>query len=287
MIKRPKFAVQNAPGSVNIRSSAHGFQRYSRDICVAGGGRLVGKAPLVNNLPTRKANPVDLRHAPIDTWIFDLDNTLYPETCSLFDEINHKMNLYMADLLDLKLEDASDMRQGFYERHGTTLNGLMHEYGANPYPFLDFVHDVDLSRLDPAPNLKPLLADLPGRCLVHTNGTVAHAQRVLKRLGIEKCFDGIFDIIASQFQPKPGAPAFAGFIEAFDVTPHTSIMFEDKEENLKVPHELGMTTVWINQGSQTDNLPVYDHVHHLSDTIGGFLEEPPDGLGSRAGQRPG
>lgn len=287
MIKRPQFAVQNAPGSVNIRSNAHGFQQHLRDIRATTVGKPVRKVPLINNPSTRMANPEDRGQARIDTWIFDLDNTLYPETCSLFDEINHKMNLYMADLLDLKLEDASDMRQGFYERHGTTLNGLMHEYGADPYPFLDFVHDVDLSRLDPAPKLSSLLADLPGRCLVHTNGTVAHAQRVLQRLGIEKCFDGIFDIIASQFQPKPGAPAFAGFVEAFDVNPNTSIMFEDKEENLKVPHELGMTTVWINQRSQTDNLPVYDHVHHLSDTIGGFLEEPPDGLGSQAGQRSG
>lgn len=231
---------------------------------------------MVNSLSTPGASPEKYRLSQIDTWIFDLDNTLYPETCSLFDEINHKMNLYMAALLGLNLEAASAMRQGFYERHGTTLNGLMHEYGADPHPFLDFVHDVDLSRIDPAPDLAQLLANLPGRCFVHTNGTVAHAERVLKRLGIEEYFNGIFDIVASQFQPKPGAQAFAGFVDAFDVEPRTSIMFEDKAENLEVPHALGMITVWINHRAQSrtqaEALPQYDHVHHLGGTIGGFLQ---------------
>lgn len=208
----------------------------------------------------------------IRDWVFDLDNTLYPETSSLFGEINHRMNLYMADLLGLDVEAASAMRQGFYEVHGTTLNGLMREHGADPYPFLDFVHDVDLSLIDPAPGLKALLKALPGRCLVHTNGTVGHAERVLGRLGIADCFEGVFDIVASQFQPKPGRPSFSLFLEAFDVDPGTAIMFEDKAENLEVPHSLGMTTVWINHLSETLELPGYDHVHHLGSSTEGFLE---------------
>lgn len=248
---------------------------------------LAWEATVINDLSRLRVKSEREELSGIETWIFDLDNTLYPETSSLFDEINHKMNLYMADLLGLSTEAASDMRQGFYERHGTTLNGLMQEYGADPFPFLDFVHDVDLTRIDPAPKLKPLLSDLPGRCLVHTNGTVAHAERVLKRLGIDDCFDGIFDIVASDFQPKPGANAFTGFVEAFNVEPDTSIMFEDKEENLRVPHELGMTTVWINHRARSPmeakNLPKHDHVHHLCQTIGDFLAEVsarPDSIAS-------
>lgn len=228
---------------------------------------------LVNNLSTPPAGKL----SGIKDWIFDLDNTLYPETSSLFDEINHRMNLYMADLLGLGVEAASTMRQGFYEVHGTTLNGLMQEYGADPFPFLDFVHDIDLSPIDPAPGLAALLADLPGRCLVHTNGTVHHAERVLERLGIGDCFDGIFDIVASQFAPKPGRSAFSRFIEVFEVEPREAIMFEDKVENLEVPHALGMTTVWINHLSDTTDIPPYDHVHHLSRTTEGFLAARCDG----------
>ncbi len=223
---------------------------------------------LVNKLSTPATNGL----SDIKDWVFDLDNTLYPETSSLFDEINHRMNLYMADLLGLDVEAASRMRQGFYEVHGTTLNGLMQEYGADPYPFLDFVHDVDLSRIDPAPVLKSLLGDLPGRCLVHTNGTVRHAERVLDRLGIGDCFDGIFDIVASQFQPKPGKSGFFRFAEVFEVEPGQAIMFEDKAENLEIPHAMGMTTVWINYLCGKRDLPQYDHVHHLGSTIEGFLQ---------------
>lgn len=224
--------------------------------------------PMVNKLSTPPLNAM----SGIRDWIFDLDNTLYPETGSVFDEINHRMNLYIADLLELDIEAASRMRQGFYQDHGTTLNGLMQEYGADPVPFLDFVHDVDLSPLDPAPGLAVLLSDLPGRCLVHTNGTVRHAERVLERLGIADCFDGIFDIVASQFQPKPGKSAFSRFIEAFDVEPRRAIMFEDKEENLRVPHALGMTTVWITPLRETQDLPQYGHVHHLGRTTEEFLQ---------------
>jgi putative hydrolase of the HAD superfamily len=220
------------------------------------------------------SDAVKTRH--IKTWVFDLDNTLYPETSSLFGEINGRMNVYMADLLDMSVETASALRQGFYERHGTTLNGLMREYDADPYPFLDYVHRVDLSRISPAPRLKSLLRDLP-RCLVHTNGTVAHATRVLNRLGIADCFSGIFDIVASGFQPKPAAPAFAGFIEAFDTDPATTIMLEDREENLAVPHGLGMKTVWINHLADSPDgasaLPDHAHVHHVSPSAEGFLAD--------------
>lgn len=221
---------------------------------------------MVNKISTAR----ELETGAIKTWIFDLDNTLYPETSSLFGEINHKMNLYMAELLSLSIDAASRIRQGFYELHGTTLNGLMREYGADPHPFLDFVHDVDLSLIEPAPGLKALLEELP-HCLVHTNGTVAHAERVLARLGIADCFAGIFDIVASDFRPKPGAPAFASFIETFDVNPATAIMFEDRPENLAVPHDLGMTTVWINHLAESEALPDHTHVHHLSKSVDAFL----------------
>lgn len=224
--------------------------------------------------------------ARIDTWVFDLDNTLYPETSTLFDQINDKMNLYMATLLDMEVCDASRMRQGFYEVHGTTLNGLMREYNADPGPFLDFVHDIDLSRISPAPGLKLQLGDLPGRCLVHTNGTTAHAERVLARLGIEKCFDGIFDIVASDFRPKPQTHAFSRFIDAFGVDPGTAVMFEDKAENLEVPHDLGMTTVWINHRAGDEELPEHAHVHHLSQDIGAFLGKVIREIGYQAADVP-
>jgi putative hydrolase of the HAD superfamily len=222
--------------------------------------------------------------AHIDTWIFDLDNTLYPETCSIFDQINYKMKSYMSNLLEVTPQEADDLRLSFYAKHGTTLNGLMQEYGADPHPFLDFVHQIDLSAISPAPRLGALLSALPGRCLVHTNGSAVHAANVLRKLAIEHVFEGVFDIIASDFTPKPKAKAFEQFITAFDIDPKTAIMFEDKIENLEVPHALGMSTVWVNEAKEAreptppQGRPDHihpEHIHYVTETVDDFLQSLP------------
>lgn len=207
----------------------------------------------------------------IDTWIFDLDNTLYPESSSIFPQINARMKSYMADLLAMTEAEADALRQTFYVKHGTTLNGLMQEYGADPKPFLDYVHAIDVSGIEAHPNLAVLLGALPGRCLIHTNGTTDHAVNVLTQMNLIEAFEGIFDIVASDYTPKPHSAAFDQFIKDHAINPKTAIMFEDKTENLEVPHALGMATVWVNEACGETFPPDEPHLHYTTANVPSFL----------------
>lgn len=186
----------------------------------------------------------------IDCWIFDLDNTLYPSSCKLFDRIDVQMGAYIRQLLDCDAETALRIQKAYFHDHGTTLAGLMHHHGIEPQEFLDFVHDIDLSPLDDAPRLADRIATLPGRKLVFTNGDAAYAWRVLERLDLADRFDGMHDILACDLVPKPQAPAYESLVRAHDVDPGRSVFVEDMARNLVPAHAMGMGTVWINCGSE-------------------------------------
>lgn len=186
----------------------------------------------------------------IDCWIFDLDNTLYPSSCKLFDLIDVQMGAYIRRLLGCDAETALRVQKEYFHDHGTTLAGLMHHHGIEPQEFLDFVHDIDLARLDGAPRLADQIAALPGRKLVFTNGDARYAQRVLDRLGLADQFDGMHDILACDLVPKPQAAAYESLVRAHDVDPARSLFVEDMARNLVPAHAMGMGTVWINCGSE-------------------------------------
>src|SRR4051794_29216660 len=141
--------------------------------------------------------------AAIDTWIFDLDNTLYPASCNLFDQIHRRMGEFIAGLLDVDLDEAKRLQKTYFREHGTTLRGLMTVHNIDPRDFLDHVHQIDLAPVPPDAALAAALAALPGRKLVFTNGTVKHAENILAHLGIEGHFAGTFDIEACAYVPKP------------------------------------------------------------------------------------
>ncbi|MDD9908250.1 MAG: pyrimidine 5'-nucleotidase [Ahrensia sp.] len=193
----------------------------------------------------------------VTEWVFDLDNTLYPRHSDLFAQIDWKMTDYVSDLLDLPKDEARKLQKAMYREYGTTLRGLMERYHVDPHDFLEKVHDIDYSPVEPNPALGELIAALPGRKHIFTNGDVLHARRTTQRLGISQHFDGWFDIVASDLVPKPAEPPYHKFLQTHAVDPAQAVMFEDMPRNLDVPRKLGMCTVLV--------LPMYGS-HHSAES---------------------
>jgi putative hydrolase of the HAD superfamily len=200
--------------------------------------------------------------AEIDTWVFDLDNTLYPGTCKLYAEVEQRMGAFIMGELRLDHDGAHALRRRFLERHGTTLKGLMLEYGMAPERFLDYVHEIDLSAVAEDRALGAAIASLPGRKLIFTNGTKRHAERVLARLGLGAHFAAIHDIIACDYTPKPEPAAYEGFVRRHDVAPARAAMIEDMARNLPPAAALGMTTIWVKDGPHPEEGGHSAHIHY-------------------------
>jgi putative hydrolase of the HAD superfamily len=217
----------------------------------------------------------------VKTWVFDLDNTLYPHHINLWEQVDTRIRDYIADFLKVGKEEAFRLQKDYYKRYGTSMRGLMTEHGMKPDDFLDFVHQVDHSPLEPNPALGTAIETLPGRKLILTNGTRRHADAVLARLGLTTHFEDVFDIVAAELEPKPSAPTYDRFLARHGVDPAKSAMFEDLARNLAVPHTLGMTTVlvvpqntrgvfreaWELEGRDAP------HVDHVTDDLVTFLQK--------------
>jgi putative hydrolase of the HAD superfamily len=208
----------------------------------------------------------------IETWIFDLDNTLYPASCRLFDQIHARMTCFIAERLKLPKAAALAVQKSYFHEHGTTLRGLMTVDRIDPHDFLDYVHEVDLSCVPANQVLVAALSRLPGRKIVHTNGSTRHAERLLDHLGIAGSFSAIFDIAAAGFEPKPALSGYHELQRRHAVAPETALMIEDMAKNLVPAAALGMTTAWVRNGidwaaAGSDG----DHIHHVIDDLGTFL----------------
>ena len=212
-------------------------------------------------------------------WIFDLDNTLYPAECNLFRQVDQRMGEFIADYLSVPFEEARYLQKHYYRKHGTTLSGLMAVHNLDPGPFLDYVHDIDLSPVPELPALSDAIARLPGRKLIYTNGSRRHAERVAGKLGVLHHFEDIFDIVASNYVPKPMHAPYGEMLKAHNVDPNKAAMFEDMPHNLEAPHALGMTTVLVSS-------PAFEHavqkeiagwrqppahIHHVTEDLTSFL----------------
>ncbi|MBS0532607.1 MAG: pyrimidine 5'-nucleotidase [Proteobacteria bacterium] len=214
----------------------------------------------------------------VETWVFDLDNTLYPHHL-LWQQVDDRIRAYVAEFLKITADEAFRVQKDYYKRYGTTMRGLMTEHGLDPDAYLDYVHQIDHSPLEPNPALGDALEKLPGRKLILTNGTVAHADAVLKRLEIDKHFEDVFDIVAAELEPKPKAVTYDRFLKRHGVDPHKAAMFEDLSRNLEVPHALGMTTVLVVPSGQREVFREEwelegrgdPHVDHVTDDLAAFL----------------
>lgn len=216
-------------------------------------------------------------------WVFDLDNTLYPAACNLFLQVDRRIQQFIMDRFGAGPEEARRIQKGFFHEYGTTLNGLMTHHGVDPAAYLDYVHDIDVSPVPPDPALDAVLARLPGRKLVYTNGSVPHAERVMERLGVARHFDGVFDIVAADYVPKPEPAAFDVFMSRYEVDPARAVMVEDIARNLAPAHACGMTTVWLRSDHHWSGGDENDpHIHHAIDDLVDWLTEVADGMQSRA-----
>ncbi|MDQ8727253.1 pyrimidine 5'-nucleotidase [Bradyrhizobium sp. LHD-71] len=225
-------------------------------------------------------NQTSTRHfTHVDTWVFDLDNTLYPRHINLWQQVDVRIRDYVARFLALPPDEAFAVQKELYKRFGTTMRGMMTEYGMDAHDYLRYVHDIDHSPLEPDPALGAAIAELPGRKLILTNGTREHAAAVLNRLEINPHFEDVFGIIEAEFEPKPSRQTYERFFARFGIDPSRAAMFEDLARNLEVPHRSGMTTVLVTPpadsaaGRQPWEMEGRDapFVDHVTDDLTGFL----------------
>ena len=207
----------------------------------------------------------------VDTWLFDLDNTLYPAASGLFDQVDRRMGTFIAGRLGCDFTAARVHQKGFWQRHGTTLRGLMEEHGVRPEEFLSFVHDIDLTDLEPDPALVAAIDALPGRRLIFTNGSVPHAERILEKVGLAGRFEAVFDIVAAEYVPKPRPEPYAEVVRRFGLRPDRTAMVEDSARNLPPAAALGMTTIWVPPHETADAGEARDHIHHVAPDLAVFL----------------
>lgn len=202
----------------------------------------------------------------VTTWVFDLDNTLYPPHMRLFDQIEVRMTDWVMQALKVDRARADHLRAYYWQTYGTTLAGLMREHDVDPGPYLNEVHDIDFSVLVPDPDLARSIARLPGRKIIYTNACAPYAEKVLAARGLAGLFDAIYGVEHAEFHPKPDADAFATVFAKDGLDPTRGAMFEDDSRNLAVPHALGMRTVHVAPLPEPA-----DHIHHHTDDLAAFL----------------
>ncbi len=212
--------------------------------------------------------------AHVDTWIFDLDNTLYPASTELFGLIDQRMTAFIARLLGLDAAAARAIQKGYFREHGTTLSGLMQAHGVDPHDFLAYVHDIELDAVAEDRRLVRAVAALPGRKLIFTNGDAPYARRVLGKLGLSDSFEAIHDIHATAYQPKPNPLSYRAMCDTLAIDPRAALFVEDMARNLVPAKALGMTTVWVNNGSEDGGREVdRAAIDYEIAEVGAWLEE--------------
>lgn len=206
------------------------------------------------------------RFSHVTTWVFDLDNTLYPPSAKLFDQIQDRMTRWVMEALRVEQDEADRLRDHYWKTYGTTLAGLMAEHGIDPGPYLEEVHDISFAPLHPDPELADAIGDLPGRRIVFTNATVPYAERVIEARGLSGLFDALYGVEQAGFHPKPRREAFETVFSADGFDPLAAAMFEDDPRNLAVPHDMGLATVHV----APDAAPAA-HIDAHTDDLAGFL----------------
>lgn len=204
----------------------------------------------------------------VTSWVFDLDNTLYPPAARLFDQIEVRMTDWVMTVAGVDRPEADRLRLHYWQTYGTTLAGLMAEHDVDPAPYLTHVHDIDMQHLEKATELAAHIDALPGRKIVYTNGSAPYAKNVLQARGLDQVFDAVYGVEDAGFRPKPDHGAFRAVFGTDGLDPQRAAMFEDDPRNLKAPHQMGMKTVHVAE------TPVAEpHIHHHTDDLEHFLAQ--------------
>ena len=204
----------------------------------------------------------------VTTWVFDLDNTLYPPAVRLFDQIEVRMTAWVQEALGVDHAEADRLRDVYWREHGTTLAGLMAEHDIDPAPYLTDVHDISFDALEPDPKLTSMLGALPGRRIVYTNGSEPYARNVLRARGIEDLFEAVYGVEHAGFRPKPERVAFETVFGTDGLETKSAAMFEDEPRNLAAPFAMGMKTIHVAPAPYPA-----DHIEHHTDDLAGFLSQ--------------
>ncbi|QDY69112.1 pyrimidine 5'-nucleotidase [Qingshengfaniella alkalisoli] len=206
-----------------------------------------------------------------NAWVFDLDNTLYPPELNLFSQVNALMTAYVMEELGLPKPEADKLRHDYWRQYGTTLAGLVAEHGIDPVPYLKKVHDITLDHVRPDQDLRAAIVNLPGRKIVYSNGSGPYVERVLAARGLLGVFDAHYGVEHAGYHPKPNREAFETVFNVDALPRETAVMFEDDPRNLKVPHEMGLSTVLVGPDMMTE-----DHIAYQTNDLTAFLNEVTD-----------
>ena len=207
-------------------------------------------------------------------WLFDLDNTLYSGKTKVFEQIDKKMSKYISEKLNVDINEARKIQKSYFYQYNTTLYGLVKNHKIDADEFLDFVHDIDISFLNQDPQLAQELKNLDGTKIIFTNGSRRHAINITKKLGIDQYFDDIFDIVESDFIPKPSVQPYKKLVKKHKIDPNLCVFIEDIARNLKPAYEMGMKTVWIeNEEPWAKKFSDSNFVNYRTNNLSEFLKK--------------
>ena len=210
----------------------------------------------------------------IKYWIFDLDNTLYSGKTKVFEQVDKKMTQYISKKLNVSAEEAKKIQKNYFYKYNTTLNGMIKNHKVDVDEFLEFVHDINIDFLQKDLKLSEEIKKLKGKKLIFTNGSRKHALNVTQRIGIDHHFDGIFDIVDSEFVPKPAIEPYKKLVEKHKIDPKLCVFVEDIARNLKPAYEMGMKTVWIkNDEPWAKKFSDSDFVNYKTNNLSEFLKK--------------
>ena len=207
-------------------------------------------------------------------WIFDLDNTLYSGKTKVFEQVDKKMSKYISEKLNITIEEARKIQKNYFHEYNTTLNGMIKNHKIDANEFLEFVHDIDIDFLKKDLELQKELLKLKGKKIIFTNGSRKHALNVTQKIGIDQCFDDIFDIVDSNFVPKPAIEPYNELVKKHKIDPKSCLFVEDIARNLKPAYEMGMKTVWIeNDEPWASKFSDGDFVNFRTNNLSEFLRK--------------
>jgi len=210
----------------------------------------------------------------IKYWIFDLDNTLYSGKTKVFEQVDKKMSKFISEKLNVTTEEAKKIQKNYFYEYNTTLNGMIKNHKIDANEFLEFVHDIDIDFLKKDLKLSEELKKLAGKKIIFTNGSRKHAINVTKKIGIDQYFDDIFDIVNSEFIPKPAIEPYNKLVKKHKIDPKLCVFVEDIARNLKPAYEMGMKTVWIeNDEPWASQFSNSEFVNYKTGNLSEFLKK--------------